>query len=79
MLLHLPSPTRYTQYTIHDTQQKMAAADRHRSTLIVSTLTVVMASILGVGGLTKPLLATLLADGGDSALAAQLSTVPLLG
>jgi hypothetical protein len=38
-----------------------------------------MLSITGVGALTKPLLGMLLRDGGDRMLAAQLSSVPLLG
>jgi hypothetical protein len=40
---------------------------------------VVTLSITGVGALTKPLLGLLLRDGGERALAAQLSAVPLLG
>lgn len=40
---------------------------------------VVMASITGVGALTKPLMAMLLRDDGETALAAQLSNMPLLG
>lgn len=53
--------------------------DRARATLIVSTLSVVLASILAVGALTKPLLGGMLRDGGDAAIVARLDRVPLLG
>ena len=57
----------------------LQTADRHRATLIVSTLCVVLASIMAVGALTKPLLGNMLRDGDDAALAARLDHVPLLG
>lgn len=53
--------------------------DRARATLIVSTLSVVLASILAVGALTKPLFGGVLRDGDDAAIVAQLDRVPLLG
>jgi hypothetical protein len=38
-----------------------------------------MLSITAAGGLTKPLMGMMLRDGGTTALAAQLSNMPLLG